>query len=171
MPADFQVRVNRTLNVTTSSSEAADDIFSLAAIFSYFQIKDTTNLDQSWVYGIGQASTCLRQGQAAYWIFIPTSRCVEGTLSGCDTGNGDPANGTAVRACGVATLAGSDSADGTLNVVQSGELERPSPANATLSSCESTGSTGHAQSEAEAVRLTGMAIVGMLAAVGYTMVI
>lgn len=161
MPANYQVRLNRTLNVTTSSPDVADDIFALINKLGYFQLADSTNLNQSWVYGVSQVSTCLFQGTEGYWGLTPKLRCVDGTLSGCDANNGDPADGTAVRACGVATLGAlsGDVADGTLRIVSTGGLEsRPPPANATL--------TDEEQNEARAVRLSGTVAVVVLAVVG-----
>ena len=166
IPEGYQARVNRSINGSISSVDVADGIFSLIKDMGSFQLGDERiNIKQSWVYPVSQVSTCLNPGMAGYWGFMPTLRCVDGTLSGCDPSDGDPDDGTAVRACAVSTLV-NGIVDGTLSVVQEAGLveERPPPANATLTEQEK-----NEKNEARAVRMSGMAVMVSLGVVGLGM--
>ena len=167
MPGSYEVRLNRTLNVTTSSSDVADGVFDLIEDLGYFETGERVNLDQTWVYSTSQVSTCLEQGEAGWWGFTPTLRCVDGTLSGCDAEKGDPADGTAIRACGVAMYQ-DGWADGTLAVVKTNglEVDRPPPANATLTKEDKKQENG-----ARAISLGGTIYAVTLAGLGFAMLL
>lgn len=70
---------------------------------------------------------------AAYWSYTAIYSCVEGNLTECDAGRGDPAEGTFIRACGIRVLPnGNRFAGGVLSVVNvNGVDSTPAPANAT----------------------------------------
>ena len=140
--SNFLVRVNRTLNVTTSS-DAANSLFQVAR--SSFSSALKVNLNQSWVYSSSGIGTCLNQGDAGYWAFTPTYVCTQGVFSDC-SGDGYPSSGTAVELCAVKMLSDGrvPHADGYINVVRTfGIAPEPAPTNATLTPEQSrTGSGG-----------------------------
>ena len=169
-PENYQVRVNRTLNITTSDVSVADGIFNLIEGGTPFSMTGRANLNQSWVYPIGGVSSCLSEGMSGFWGFTPKLRCVDGVLSGCSTDDGDPVDGTSVRACGVAVLV-NGIVDGTLSIVYGGEGDRPPPPNATLTDEDRAQSDDQLSNEAMAMRWSTAAVVVSIVAMAAEMLL
>lgn len=119
-PSDYYIRVNRTLNLTTSP-ETAQGIFDMVAALDTRWPADF-NQSRTWrVPGIG---ACLSEGEAGYWGMTPVTACVDGSVTGC--GDGGPPDGTVVRACGVRVFPGANSTEqpvGDLRWVQTSGVQ------------------------------------------------
>lgn len=169
-PEYYQIRVNRTLNITTGDIKVEDGIFELIDGLGYFGRPDSTSLNQSWVYHSPAISTCLEKGQAGWWGFTSTLRCVDGVLSGCNSTGGGPADGTSVRACGVALT--NDIVEGTVDFVTGTGVENEAaPPNATLTDQDKDRKDDGRANDAGVLRWSSSAVILSVIAVGFGMML
>lgn len=131
VPADYYLRVNRTLSISVGPDQE-QAIFDLVRP-EFGNELSTTDLDRTGIWPVTQVSTCVNESIAAWWIYTAIYSCVEGNLTGCDAGRRDPAEGTFIRACGIRVLPnGNRLAGGVLSVATgNGVNSTPAPANAT----------------------------------------
>lgn len=99
--------VHSTLNVTTDSKQAAQDVFQLLKGGAGGVETRYIDLNETIVMNItsGELTQRAKNGTAipnsGYWTLMPRLRCFEGILNECgDGGSGDIQSGTPIKACG-----------------------------------------------------------------------
>ncbi|KAK7924894.1 hypothetical protein PG985_006948 [Apiospora marii] len=104
--------VHSTLNVTTDSKEAAQDVFELLKGGAGGVETRAIDLNQTIVMNItnNEPTKRAKNGTAlpnsGYWTFMPRLRCFEGILNDCgDGGSGGIQSGTPIKACGYVQFA------------------------------------------------------------------